>query len=248
MLGDPKYLSSFFALKQDTEVEISAVDPPPGHLAARYHRYLREGIISPNPQEEFRDAYDCQQGLSYVSLRQRGEIVAGVRIKHLSTLRESSVATDVYGSDIADNLDMQGSALDVTRLFVASFGARTRISHQLHMMRLIFGFCNAMQVRYVLAPVKQGHFGFYMNHFGFRQIAEPVAYPGLSRKIGLLAMDFGADGAALFNRYRSFFDDGVTSDAWLAVGRGGTEPSGTRCPTATTQGEPSLSAMTEGAT
>lgn len=163
--------------------------PCDGHYQARYEAYLREGIIDPRLNNIFFDEYDELPQTLYVSLFAEDALVGGVRIKVMQCVSEASISTQVYGTQIAERLGRCATAIDVSRMFTVQRPGAPADHIQFSLLRAVFKCAERYGVDYVLAPVKAGHIRFYVEMFGFDLVAEPIAYPGLSRPIGLTAAD-----------------------------------------------------------
>lgn len=175
----------------ETKIDISIDTGQPrfGHYQGRYTAYLREKMIEPKLNHIFFDEYDELPGTLYVTAWSGDQALGGVRIKLLQNLREPSISTRVYEAALEDALDMDAGAIDVSRMFTVKDDSAAVAYLQFCLMRAIFKCAATYDVRYILAPVKAGHVPFYRKCFSFDLIAKPIAYPGLTRPIGLTCGD-----------------------------------------------------------
>ena len=187
-----KFIRGIKSSQSQVDISIDPVRPMPGHYQARYLAYLRENIIEPKLNGIFFDEYDEMPGSVYVTAHRDGRVLGGVRIKVLERLDDPSISTCVYGNALAENLEMTATAIDVSRMFTIKGDGATVTYLQFCLMRAIFKCAETYGARYILAPVKAGHVAFYCNFLCFDLVAEPIAYPGLSRPIGLTCCDLQA--------------------------------------------------------
>jgi hypothetical protein len=178
----------------ETEAERDAI------YRLRYRAYLNEGAIEPNRDRKVTDRFDDLPNSWIFGVYFDGVLASSIRISVASPewpdTPSMSVFPDTLGSELAKGRIM----VDPTR-FVADPERASRIVELPYMtLRLAYVACEYFHADLGLASVRAEHAAFYRRVF-LHTISPPRAYPGLTKPICLMAIDFPAMRERIFARY-----------------------------------------------
>lgn len=170
----------------------------------RYRAYLREGTIAPNADRMISDRFDELPNSWTFGVYFDGVLMSSLRITVSSPEMPLCPSLDVF-PDIVDDYIGKGQVLvDPTR-FVADPDREARFPELPYMtLRLAYVACEYFEADIGLASVRSEHQAFYRRVFLHRSISEPRNYPGLTKPICLMAVDYPAMRDAVFERYPFF--------------------------------------------
>ena len=154
----------------------------------RHACYLRKGAIEPRPDGRFVDPYDEHPNhFSFLLSAESPQPLATVRI---SVVRpdlgwNSSPARKVFGDHPAFQLMAQGSFVEASRLCFAQQARRDVLMQLIGNMAALADFYT---VDWFMACPRVEHTEIYERLFGFRKMAPPRKYFGVSFETALLGV------------------------------------------------------------
>ena len=158
----------------------------------RYQSYHSSGFIQANPDQIFRDRYDELPNSVTMVVYAEGQPVASARLCFLSSAGGMQIpSSDTFPDQVRALLATCGAsrtgseAVEITRL-VRSPGAANNQGLVFLLYRMFAVLGVERDIRVVLSCVRQNHVAFY-RRMGFREVAAPRPYPGLSCPMSLLA-------------------------------------------------------------
>jgi hypothetical protein len=178
----------------ETEAERDAI------YRLRYRAYLNEGAIEPNRDRKVTDRFDDLPNSWIFGVYIDGVLASSIRISIASPewpdTPSMSVFPDTLGSELAKGRIM----VDPTR-FVADPERASRFVELPYMtLRLAYVACEYFHADLGLASVRAEHAAFYRRVF-LHTVSPPRDYPGLTKPICLMAIDFPSMREKLFARY-----------------------------------------------
>lgn len=166
----------------------------------RYRAYSNEGAIEPNRERKVSDRFDDLPNSWIFGVYFDGTLVSSLRISVASPEWSETPSTSVFPEVLAPELAAGKVMVDPTR-FVAD-PARAGLMPELPYLtlRLAYVACEYFQADIGLASVRAEHQAFYKRVF-MHTVSPPRDYPGLTRPICLMAIDFPGMREKVFNRY-----------------------------------------------
>jgi len=170
----------------------------------RYRAYLREGAISPNPDNRVTDRFDEMPNSWTFGVFFDGMLVSSVRISVSSPAYPLTPSTDVFADMLAADMQQGKVMVDPTR-FVADPDEGKRFPELPYLtLRLAYIACSYFNADIGLATVRVEHQAFYQRVFLHQPKSPPRLYPGLVKPICLMAVDFPKMRDTVFARYPVF--------------------------------------------
>jgi hypothetical protein len=166
----------------------------------RYRAYLNEGAIEANRDRKVTDRFDNMPNSWIFGIYFEGMLASSLRVSVASPewpdTPSMSVFPDLMGPELA-----KGKVLvDPTR-FVADPLRAKRFPELPYMtLRLAYVACEYFHADLGLASVRAEHQAFYRRVF-MHTISPPRDYPGLTKPICLMAIDFPSEREKVFARY-----------------------------------------------
>ncbi len=167
----------------------------------RYRAYLREGAVEESPEQRVVDQYEDLPNTWTFGVYLHGELCSSVRISVLTSEWRRSCSAEAFGEILYPKLDRGEVIIDPAR-FVADPDRAKRFPELPYVtLRLAYLACEYFNASLGLAIVRAEHQAFYRRVFLHETIAEPRYFPGLLKPVGLMAADFPAKRAKVFERY-----------------------------------------------
>ncbi|MCB1413878.1 MAG: hypothetical protein KDJ76_12175 [Xanthobacteraceae bacterium] len=167
----------------------------------RYRAYLHEGTIEPNAEQRITDRFDDLGNSWIFGVYFDGVLASSVRITIASPEFPVSPSMDVFADVLEPEIAKGKVIVDPTR-FVAEPDGDMRFAELPYMtLRLAYLACGYFNADIGLATVRAEHQAFYARVFMHRPIAPPRQYPGLTKPISLMAVDYPAMRDRVFARY-----------------------------------------------
>jgi hypothetical protein len=194
----------------------------------RYRAYLQGGLISPSESLRVSDHYDDAPNAWTFGVYVDGELCSSLRLHILTPELRMSYATELFGDILHPRLDQGEIFVDPAR-FVADPEKAQRFPDLPYLtVRLAYLACEYFGADTGLALVRAEHQAFYRRVFLNEIIAEPRAFPNVTKKVALMASDFRVvrepvmarfpimrssafERRMLFQRDRHAFQDAVIS-------------------------------------
>lgn len=165
----------------------------------RYRAYLKEGMVGPSSREQVSDRFDELANAWIIAVHIDGVLTSSLRITVASRDEPDCPSMDVFADLIRPHLAGGKVIVDPTR-FVADPQAARMPELPYLTLRLATLACAHFGAQIGLASVRAEHQAFYRRVF-MEPLAEPRAYPGLNKPIGLMGIDFPAQRDRLYARY-----------------------------------------------
>jgi hypothetical protein len=156
----------------------------------RYRAYLHGGLILPSESQRVSDRYDEEPNALTFGIYVDGELCSSIRLHVLTPEWRLSYSTELFGDILHPRLDRGEVFIDPAR-FVADPEKAQRFPELPYLtVRLVFLACEYFNADTGLALVRAEHQGFYRRVFLNETIAEPRAFPNVTKKVALMATDF----------------------------------------------------------
>jgi hypothetical protein len=156
----------------------------------RYRAYLHGGLILPSESQRVSDRYDEEPNALTFGIYVDGELCSSIRLHVLTPEWRLSYSTELFGDILHPRLDHGEVFIDPAR-FVADPEKAQRFPELPYLtVRLVFLACEYFNADTGLALVRAEHQGFYRRVFLNETIAEPRAFPNVTKKVALMATDF----------------------------------------------------------
>jgi hypothetical protein len=156
----------------------------------RYRAYLESGLILPSESLRVSDRYDDAPNAWTFGIHVDGELCSSIRLHVLTPECRMSYATELFGDVLHPRLDRGEVFVDPAR-FVADPEKAQRFPELPYLtLRLAYLACEYFNADTGLALVRAGHQSFYRRVFLHETIAEPRAFPNVSKKVALMASGY----------------------------------------------------------
>lgn len=167
----------------------------------RYRAYLNEGAIEPNRDQKITDKFDDMPNSWIFGVYLDGRLASSIRLSISSPEYSMCPSVDVFGDYLQQEVDQGKVMVDPTRFvadpdFAGQFPELPYIT-----LRLCFVACSYFNADLGLATVRAEHRSFYKRLFNHQPLSPPRIYPGLTKAICLMAVDFPASREKVFARY-----------------------------------------------
>ena len=166
-----------------------------------YRAYLNEGTIEPNRDQKITDKFDDMPNSWIFGVYLDGRLASSIRLSISSPEYSMCPSVDVFGDYLQQEVDQGKIMVDPTRFvadpdFAGQFPELPYIT-----LRLCFVACSYFNADLGLATVRAEHRSFYKRLFNHQPLSPPRIYPGLTKAICLMAVDFPASREKVFARY-----------------------------------------------
>jgi N-acyl-L-homoserine lactone synthetase len=170
----------------------------------RYRAYLREGTIDPNPAQAISDRFDDLPNSWIFGVYFDGALVSSLRISVSFPGQPETPSTEVFPDLLGPALAARKVMVDPTR-FVAEPERAARFPELPYLtLRLAYVACSYFDADLGLASVRAEHRAFYRRVFLHEALGEPRVYPGLTKSICLMAVDYPRMRERVYSRYPVF--------------------------------------------
>jgi hypothetical protein len=167
----------------------------------RYRAYLREGAVKESPEQRVTDQYEDLPNAWTFGVYMHGDLCSSVRISVLTSDWRLSCSAEAFGEILNPRLDRGEIIIDPARFVADPERARCYPELPYVTLRLAYMACEYFSADLGLAIVRAEHQAFYRRVFLHQTIAEPRFFPGLLKPVGLMAANFPAMRAKVFERY-----------------------------------------------
>jgi len=170
----------------------------------RYRAYLREGTIDPNPAQSISDRFDNLPNSWTFGVYFDGMLASSLRISVSFPGQPETPSTEVFPDLLKPALAAHKVMVDPTR-FVAEPERAARFPELPYLtLRLAYVACSYFDADLGLASVRAEHRAFYRRVFMHEALGEPRVYPGLTKPICLMAVDYPRMREKVYSRYPVF--------------------------------------------
>jgi N-acyl-L-homoserine lactone synthetase len=179
----------------ETEIDRDAI------YRLRYAAYLNEGAIEPNSERRVTDRFDNLSNSWVFGVYHEGELTSSIRISVATPEHPETPSMDVFPDLLKPQLARGKVLVDPTR-FVADPSRAKRFPELPYMtLRLAYVACSYFNADFGLASVRTEHQAFYRKVFLHQPLSQPREYPGLTKPICLMAVDYPSMRDKVFARY-----------------------------------------------
>jgi hypothetical protein len=179
----------------ETDVEKDAI------YRLRYTAYLNEGAIDPSPAQRTTDRYDDLPNSWIFGVYYGGMLASSIRISVAMPGHPDTPSMAVFPELLQPELERGKILVDPTR-FVADPSRTKRFPELPYMtLRLAYLACHHFNADIGLASVRVEHQAFYRRVFLHQPWSQPRQYPGLTKPICLMAVDYPSMRDRVFARY-----------------------------------------------
>lgn len=170
----------------------------------RYRAYLHEGAIEPRADRRLTDRFDDLPNSWIFGIYMDGVLASSLRISVATWDNPQTPAVDAFGDLLRPEL-AQGKVIVDPNRFVADPDNRTRFPELPYLtVRLGYVACGHFNADIGTATVRAEHRAFYRRVFLQKSLCEPRPYPTLTKPLCLMAADYAAVRAPIFERYPHF--------------------------------------------
>jgi len=149
----------------------------------RYRAYLHGGLILSSDSQRVSDSYDEAPNAWTFGIYVDGELCSSLRLHVLTSEWRMSYATELFGDVLHPRLDQGEVFVDPAR-FVADPEKAQRFPELPYLtLRLAYLACEYFNADTGLALVRAEHQAFYRRIFLHETIAEPRAFPNVTKKV-----------------------------------------------------------------
>jgi N-acyl-L-homoserine lactone synthetase len=170
----------------------------------RYEAYLREGVVVPSFARRTSDRYDDLDNSWIFGVYLDGELASSIRLTVATAAFPELPAMGVFSDLLDPHLRAGQTIIDPTR-FVADAAMKRRFP-KLHFVTIRIALMAAEFFRsdMLLATVRTEHQAFYNRTLGHTVMAEARPYPGLTKPISIMSLDYLAAKREVERRYPFF--------------------------------------------
>lgn len=177
-----------------TDADLDAV------LKLRYAAYLREGALTPHQSGRLPDCFDRLDNVVNVGIFYEDRLVAAKRFHFLSRPEDDSPTMEVF-SDVLQPLLEAGKRLVDPNRFLVDYDAARQLPHLAYATLRLSVIASAYYAAHLTTiSVRAEHGPFYRRSFFAEPSVEPRCYPLLTKKIGLLLVNYERDQNRIVER------------------------------------------------
>lgn len=170
----------------------------------RYKSYLASGMVSANHERIVTDALDDLPNSMRFGIHVDGNLVATLRLHHVTARHRSSPSTTVYGDILNPRLDAGETFIDPSR-FAADPEWTAQLPNLPYVtLRLAAMSCVYFAPDHCLSTIRTDHAAFYRRIFDARQVGELRPYPALNYEVVLYQAHYKGIAARTGLRYPFF--------------------------------------------
>ncbi len=178
----------------ETEADLDAV------LRLRYAAYLKEGALTPHDSCRLADCFDDLDNAVNIGVFHEDRLVAAKRFHFLSKPDDDSPTMEVF-SDVLRPLLEAGKRLVDPNRFVVDYETAREFPHLAYAtLRLSVMASAYYDAHMTTISVRAEHQAFYKRAFFATPAVAPRSYPLLTKKIGLMLVDYEKDRARIYER------------------------------------------------
>jgi hypothetical protein len=193
----------------------------------RYDAYLKEGTIAPNRDRRVTDRFDDLPNSWIFGIHHEGVLTSSIRISVATPQHSQTPSIDVFHDLLLPELARGRVIVDPTRFVADPFRAGRFPELPYLTLRLAYVACGFFNADLGLATVRAEHQAFYRKVFMHQPLSEPRTYPGLTKRICLMAVEYQSMREKVFARYpylrSSYFERRKLFERREAPGTGGVE-------------------------
>jgi hypothetical protein len=170
----------------------------------RYRAYLNEGAIEPNREAKITDRFDDLPNSWTFGIHLDGALVSSIRISVAAAEMPITPAVEAF-PDVLEAQLAQGKVIVDPNRFVADPSRARKMPELPYVtLRLAYVACEHFNADLGTATVRAEHQAFYRRVFMHQVLCPPRPYPTLIKPLSLMAVDFHAKRALVYQRYPLF--------------------------------------------
>jgi hypothetical protein len=170
----------------------------------RYAAYLKEAAISANDSGRLVDRFDALDNAVNIGVFHEENLVAAMRVHFLSHPDDISPSMAAFGDILRPHLEAGKRLVDPNR-FVVDYATARKFPHLAYVtMRLSVVASAYYSAHLAIASIRVEHQAFYKRAFFATAAAAPRVYPGLTKKLCLMLVDYEKDQGHIVDRGRFY--------------------------------------------
>lgn len=183
-------------------------------LRLRYAAYLKEGAIRPNESGRLIDRFDAMNNAANIGVFHEDCLVAAMRVHFLSQPDDISPSLVAFPEVLMPHLEAGKRMVDPNR-FVVDYETARKFPHLAYVtMRLSVVASAYFDAHLSIASIRVEHQAFYKRAFFATPAAAPTTYPGLTKKLCLMLVDYENNRHRIVER-SPFYASSVTEQERL---------------------------------
>ncbi len=178
----------------ETDADLDAV------FQLRYAAYLKEGAISPNESRRLVDRFDALDNAVNIGVFRGDNLVAAIRLHFLSKPDDVSPSMAAFPDVLGPYLNAGKRMVDPNR-FVVDYETARKFPHLAYVTMRLSVIASAYYAAHVaIASIRVEHQAFYKRTFFATPAAAPRPYPGLTKNLCLMLVDYEKDQHRIVER------------------------------------------------
>jgi hypothetical protein len=170
----------------------------------RYEAYLREGVVSPSFARRTSDRFDDLDNSWTFGVYIDGELASSIRLTVANESIPELPAMAVFSDILEPMLAAGRTIVDPTR-FVADLEMKRRYPKLPYVtIRIALMAAEFFHSDMLLATVRTEHQAFYRRILGHKVVADARNYPGLTKPISMMGLDYRAAKPEVEKRHPFF--------------------------------------------
>ncbi|MEO8667802.1 MAG: hypothetical protein ABI399_04745 [Bauldia sp.] len=170
----------------------------------RYEAYLREGVVAPSFAQRTSDRFDDLDNSWTFGVYIDDVLASSIRLTVANSDVPELPAMGVFSDILTPQLEAGRTIVDPTR-FVADRKMRSRFPKLPYVtIRIALMAAEFFRSDMLLATVRTEHQAFYNRVLGHHLMAEARPYPGLSKPISMMGLDYLAARRSVEQRHPFF--------------------------------------------
>lgn len=170
----------------------------------RYRAYLQEGAIEPRADQRVTDRFDDLPNTWVFGVYYDGVLASSIRVSVATPEMPVSPSVDAFSDVLQPELAKGKIIVDPTRFVADPTRAKTYRELPYLTVRLGYVGCEHFGADLGLASVRADHAAFYRRVFLQEMLAPARLPPGMIKPVCLMAADYRAVRARIFQRYPYF--------------------------------------------
>jgi Autoinducer synthase len=169
-------------------------------MRLRYAAYLKEGAIGPNETGLLEDRFDALENAVNVGVFRDEKLVAAKRFHFLSKPDDVSPTYFAFHDVLLPHLEAGKRIIDPNR-FIVDYDTAREFPHLAYAtVRLSVMASAYYDAHLTTVSVRPEHQAFYKRAFFAAQAATPRQYPGLTKQLCLMLVDYEKDRHRIYER------------------------------------------------
>ncbi len=169
-------------------------------MRLRYAAYLKEGAIGPNETGRLEDRFDAIENAINIGVFHDERLVAAKRFHFLSKPDDVSPTYFAFPDILRPHLEAGKRIIDPNR-FIVDYDTAREFPHLAYVTVRLSVIASAFyDTHLTTVSVRPEHQAFYRRAFFATQAAEPRLYPGLTKQLCLMLVDYEKNQDRIYER------------------------------------------------